>query len=312
MNPNYDSQIQNLENQARQAKEEEDALLAVLQRNTAEIQQLKANIGGLESQKKELQQQLVAQSAPMGMPQGSPGPPGPPGAPGAQGYQASPMQSPMAAGIQKRIAEIDSQIGAMISKIEALVAENSLIQTSKIPAAKQKLAEALSRLSQLKSELMNLGRTYHNASQQLYGTRMKEAKEAQSYLDQGASVAKDQYHVTQQRVAYVDRVIGQYSSSSGTNQFAGAAVPGSYFVTPSASNNYSLLNGRSIDSVANGYNSGASYSTLDRFFDSASSTPSASCLRQHRNPSHYSSASANRQSNQLTSLEYRLNSKDYY
>ena len=293
------------EQQAQQAKQEEDALIACVQKNTAEIQQLQGAIGDLEKEKKELQKKLAAQSAPMGMTQGPLG---------AQGYQAAPMQSPMAAGIQKRITEIDNQIGAMISRIETLVAENSTIKTWQIPPVQRKHAEALSRLSQLKTELHGLGRKYQGTrtSQEYHGKEIKDVKEAQSYLHQGASIAKEQYRLTQQRIAYIDRVIAQYSSSSGTNQFAGAAVPGSYLVTPSASNNYPLPNGRSIDSVANGYNSGASYSTLDSFCDSASSTPSASILRQHRNPSHYISKSARKQTNQLTSLEYRLNSKDYY
>lgn len=294
MNPKYDSQIQNLENEARQAKEEEYALMAILQKNTAEIQQLKGEIVRSESEKKILQQQLAAQSAQMNQ---------------APGFS---VQSPQTGNIIKKIEEIERMINALISRIGFLEAENSLIQTSKLSAAKQRLAEALSQLSQLKSELLSLGRTYHNASQQLYGTRMKEAKEAQSYLDQGASVAKDQYDITLQRVTYIDRVIGQYHSSSGSNQFTGTTLPGSYFVTPYISNNYSLLNGKSIDSALRSYNSEASISPLERFFDTANSTPSASCLRQYRNPVNYNYSLANRQANRLMGLEYRLNSKDQY
>ena len=298
---NYDNEIKHFEQQARQAREEENACISQVQQKTTEIQQCEAEIGRLEQQKRMLQQQSAQANQGAQMYQQ---PATAPGAP-PMGNPAGVNQGAATSGLQNQITKIDKKIQELQSKIQHLQTEISFLQNQKIPAAKAQLSQALNGLNQLKAQQAQLGNTYQRDESTLRQTRMQDVRQAQTHIDRGAGIAGREYQKTQQRVNYINQIIGQYSSSPnmGTSIGIGSIAAGQYSVNRNPSNNYSAISGNSIDGLVNSYINGNSDNTSSWINSSVNSLTLSLFGKPNRSPGYSSSVIQYYQSN-WSGLDY--------
>jgi len=266
----YDTELSQYERDAADAKQEIDALQATVFKNNNEINECKTEIGFLNKEKQNIENQLRNEEAKQHA--------------GNNVYRIDQQQNMQGVNNQdgpsatekklnERMKKIDAAIFRLNERIKSLEGETSTIQSRDIPQAQSRLNAAVNKLNELYPKNKTLGKNYDNTYR---GIKQESAyiktKPAKSYLDKGAGIAHMQYQNALRREKHIENVLRIYgsnisSSNSGTPQYCGQ-----YKVNINVGNSHSQINKNTLDNMVLNNNSdqgsgvGGSLTIFDRIF----------------------------------------------